>query len=190
MILDLSLPIEEEMPFYPGDPKPQVRKFLSIPKDEYDVSEIIIGTHTGTHIDVPAHAIPNGKTVDEIDISSFIGNGKACGKNELEHDTEVLLIYTGTNKRWRKGWNMENIETIDENLANKIVKKEIRIVGIDSPSIGSIDVHKILLLNNVIVVENLSDKLSYLIGKRFEFYAIPLLINKGDGAPARAFAKL
>ncbi|WP_054838046.1 hypothetical protein [Sulfuracidifex metallicus] len=85
---------------------------------------------------------------------------------------------------------MENIETIDENLANKIVRKEIRIVGIDSPSIGSIDVHKILLSNNVIVVENLSDKLSYLIGKRFEFYAIPLLINKGDGAPARAFAKL
>ncbi|MCY0850646.1 cyclase family protein [Sulfuracidifex metallicus] len=160
MILDLSLPIEEEMPFFPGDPKPQVRKFLSVPKDGYDVSEVIIDTHTCAHIDVSAHAIPNGKTVDGIDISNSIGNGKACGINELELDTEVLLIYTDTNKRWRKGWNMEKIETINENLANKIVKKEIRIVGIDSPSIGSIEVHKILLSNNVIVVENLSDKLS------------------------------
>ncbi len=188
-IIDLSLPIEEGMPFYPGDPEPHVKKFIGYEEKGYMVHQLIIGTHTATHVDVPAHFIPGGKTLEKVGIEHFIGEGEAFKVDtEISPRTDVILIYTGTNKKWRKGWKMDDIKVINEELAEKLVKSKVKLVGIDSPSIGSPEVHRILLSNDVIIVENLSDSLSMLVGKRFTLYAVPILISGADGGQARAFA--
>ncbi|BBG24303.1 cyclase family protein [Sulfuracidifex tepidarius] len=189
-IIDLSLQIEEGMPFYPGDPEPHVRKFIDYKDKGYMVHELNIGTHTGTHVDVPAHFIPGGKTLEKIGIEQFIGEGQAFNYNEVDPSTEIVIIYTGTNKQWKKGWKMDNIKVIDEELAMKLVRSKVKLVGIDSPSIGSSEVHRILLSNNTVIVENLSDTTSLLVGKKFTFYAVPILVSGVDGAQARAFAVL
>ncbi len=189
-IIDLSVPIEEGMPFYPGDPEPHVKKFVSYEEKGYMVHQLIIGTHTGTHVDIPAHFIAGGKTLEKIEVQHFIGEGEAFNKDEVNPSTEVVLIYTGTNKQWKKGWKMDNIKVIDEELAKELVRTKVKLVGIDSPSIGSPEVHRILLSNDIMIVENLSDLLSSLVGKKFTFYAVPILVSGVDGAPARAFAVL
>ncbi|MEJ2778145.1 hypothetical protein WIW52_04895, partial [Stygiolobus sp. RP850M] len=100
-----------------------------------------------------------------------------------------LLVYTGTSKKWRKGWKMEDgYITLSLKDAEKIVKKGYKMVGIDSPSVGNTDVHNLLLRNEVLVVENLSQALEKLVGAFVYFQALPLNIVGVDGSPVRAIA--
>ena len=59
---------------FPGDPKPQNIK-VSDMKDGalYNLTEIHMCAHNGTHVDSPYHFIDDGKTIDEIPLEKFIG---------------------------------------------------------------------------------------------------------------------
>lgn len=58
---------------YPGDPELKIAPHATIPNDGYSVHVLSLGTHTGTHIDAPAHFIEGGRTVDEIPLSQLVG---------------------------------------------------------------------------------------------------------------------
>jgi kynurenine formamidase len=95
-IIDLTYEIEESMFKYPSDPKPEIKiKPAKIEEEDhiiYDESgygsgagytelkyhsanvELKLRNHHSTHIDFPAHKIPNGKTLDNYLLSKFIGN--------------------------------------------------------------------------------------------------------------------
>ena len=66
---DVTLGISNAMPVWPGDPEVHIRAVKSILTDGFAVSEITIGSHTGTHIDAPSHFIKGGKDVDGLDLS-------------------------------------------------------------------------------------------------------------------------
>ncbi len=190
MIIDLSVPIENGMPYFPGDPKPKIEK---IEKD-YIIHELFLSTHTGTHVDVPYHFISEGKKLDEIDLTKFSGKAyvlDAEGKDLRSLNppsADILLIYTGSSKLWKKGWDMSNYSTIDEDFAKVIVRKGYKLVGIDSPSIGNNKVHRILLSNEILIVENLSYNLEKIKGKFVDFISLPLPLKGTDGSPIRAIA--
>jgi len=186
MIIDLSVPVENEMPFYPGDPQPRLRE---IKIKDYMVHELLIGTHTGTHVDVPYHFIPEGKRLDQIPLERFMGKAYVTDSVDHAEPAEMLLVYTGTSKKWRKGWKMEDgYATLSLMDAEKIVKNGYKMVGIDSPSVGDTDVHNLLLRNEVLIVENLSQALEKLVGAFVYFQALPLNIVGVDGSPVRAIA--
>jgi kynurenine formamidase len=73
IIVDLSFPLKPNMPVYPGDPEVKFIKRSSIDKQNVNLSEIKIGTHSGTHLDAPSHYIINGRTVDKIDLNRCWG---------------------------------------------------------------------------------------------------------------------
>ena len=59
---------------YPGDPTPTINSLCSIESgDLYNLSAFSMCAHNGTHIDAPLHFIKNGKSIDEIDASVFVG---------------------------------------------------------------------------------------------------------------------
>ena len=62
--VDLTHPISNEMPTYPSDPDVSIVRKKEIEIDRTLLHSFKLGTHTGTHLDVPAHIIPNGKTLD------------------------------------------------------------------------------------------------------------------------------
>ncbi|BCU67605.1 cyclase [Sulfolobales archaeon HS-7] len=199
MILDLSLYIENEMPFYPGDPKPYIKTYKTLEKDGVNLHELHLGTHTGTHVDVPFHFVKDGKTLDQIPLERFMGNATSLAVTDqsnikldsIPNEGDVLVLYTGTNLQWKKGWDMSSIARIDETTAKNIVSSGKKLVAIDSPSIGYPEVHRILLGNDIMIVENLnSHALSQLVGKKFQFMAFPILVKGVDGAPARALASI
>ena len=68
---DLSHPIDSGTPAYPGDPSPDVEPAATVEEDGYRVSKLEIGTHTGTHIDAPAHVIDEGKPLDAFSLETF-----------------------------------------------------------------------------------------------------------------------
>ncbi|WP_297495999.1 cyclase family protein, partial [Thermococcus sp.] len=73
MIVDLSLPLGEDTPLYPGDPEVRIKPWALIERDGYYMNILKMGEHTGTHVDAPAHFILGGKTVDELPLEKFIG---------------------------------------------------------------------------------------------------------------------
>ncbi|MEM3671295.1 MAG: cyclase family protein [Thermoprotei archaeon] len=197
-LIDLSLLLEDGMPFYPGDPEPSVEQFKTVERDGHALKKMTLGTHTGTHVDAPCHFIAGGKSVSDLDPLSFSGKAyvvDVSGKTPLDELTElpptpsaeVLLVHTGTNRNWKKGWNMSNVSRLSVSVAEEIRRRKYRVVGIDSPTVGHGDVHRLLLGNGVLIVENLSSfALSQVVGKSVLFTCIPILVKEGDGAPARA----
>lgn len=74
-VVDLTRPLFSGMPVFPGDPPVSVIGVRTHAKDGYQVSQICLGSHSGTHIDAPRHFFPNGRPLDDFPASSFVGRG-------------------------------------------------------------------------------------------------------------------
>lgn len=72
-IVDLSQKLEANMIYYPGDPAFYCVSHTSIETEGCNVHSMTIGSHTGTHVDAPYHFFQDGKTIDELPLSTFIG---------------------------------------------------------------------------------------------------------------------
>ena len=73
-IVDLSVLMSADMPIYPGDPNPLIEPLSTIKEGGANTTRIILGAHTGTHVDVPYHLLARGKTVDELPLEAFCGS--------------------------------------------------------------------------------------------------------------------
>lgn len=197
---DLSFPFERGMPYFEGDPVPAIEQFKELGKDGYNIKKITIGTHTGTHIDAPAHFIKSGKTVDQLDPSDISGSATCIEYDptkELKLPSQyykILFLYTGYNLRWKEFTSFKNYSYIKEQDAEKLKDYGAKVIGIDSPSPEIPDskdfsTHKILLGNSIPIVENLdSSVLGKLLNKSFIALILPLIIKDGDGSPVRVLA--
>ena len=65
-LVDLSHPIRDGMPVYPGDPEVSIGPALTVDADGVDVARIRMGSHTGTHIDAPSHTVRGGRTMADV----------------------------------------------------------------------------------------------------------------------------
>ena len=73
-LFDITLPVTNELPVWPGDPSVLLKMNTSIAKgDKCNVTSIQMGAHTGTHIDAPYHFLEDGATTGSIPIETFIG---------------------------------------------------------------------------------------------------------------------
>ncbi len=200
-LVDLSLPYEEGMPYFRGDPVPEIRQYKTIGKDGYAIKELNIGSHTGTHLDAPSHFIEGGKTVDQLDLEDLRGEGTCLSYDPLkgltlpERHLEIILLYTGYNSNWKSFKTFENFTYIAKDDAIRLRDFGVKLVGIDSPTAEiqnsrNFEAHHILLGNSIPIVENLnSSTLSTLVNRVFTVEVSPILISGGDGAPARVIAR-
>lgn len=207
--IDLTHTISSTMQVYPGTEPPVFNIPCTVDKDGFKETEIRFYSHTGTHMDSPAHIFSNGKSLDEFSIDYFYGTGIVvdctdieCGEKItqehielLEQDIEkanFLLFYTGWSKRWGKDEYFEGFPTIAPELADKLSSLNIRGIGIDAISIEPITSHKLeihhkILGSGKIIIENLNN-LDLLIRKEFEICAFPLKFENADGSPLRVVA--
>ena len=72
-LVDLSHPLTTGMPVYPGDPEVTFAPALTVAADGVAVERLDLGSHSGTHLDAPAHSIPGGRTVDRIPLELLWG---------------------------------------------------------------------------------------------------------------------
>ncbi|AEM73007.1 cyclase family protein [Caldicellulosiruptor acetigenus] len=201
-IIDVSIPISDSMVYFPGDPKPQISRVYSIEKGEAaNVSKLILSSHTGTHIDAPAHFIKDGKTIDKLPLEYLIGEVKVIEVYEddkitrefLESkniDLEDRIFFKTKNSQYLSGTSefCEKYVYLSLDAAQFLIERKVKVVGIDYLSIeefGSNDfaVHKLLLSNNVVIIEGLD--LSNVCGGKYRYVALPLKLKDCDGAPAR-----
>jgi arylformamidase len=205
-IIDVSLRISPQLLTWPGDPPIEIQpRSLVSEGDTANVSQLRFSTHTGTHIDPPFHFLKDGAAVDEVPLEALVGEAIVVdfgdvsgqiGPPQLEaaglpEGVKRVLFKTRNSWLWRK----LPIEFPDEFVslspdgADWIVKRGIRLVGIDFLGIEARGApghptHKKLLEAEVVIVEGLD--LFHVEAGKYELVCLPLLIEGGDGAPARA----
>ncbi|CAG0945007.1 arylformamidase [Anaerolineae bacterium] len=203
-IHDISIPISPTMPTYPGDPAVSIEPVLRIAQgDAANVSRFSFGNHTGTHVDPPAHFIPGGKTVDQLDLNVLYGAARVVDMTRVEkaitaRDLERaripkratrLLFKTRNSTRSHRVEFQTDFIAFAPDAAHWLVARGIKRVGIDYLSVELFDApspktHRILLGADVAVIEGLD--LREIAPGNYTLACLPLKVKDGDGAPARA----
>ena len=201
-VIDISLPISCTMPLWPGDPRPQLTPVSTLDVDGVQVSQVLLGTHTGTHLDAPRHFISGGHTVDQLDLHTLVGECRvvevinAAGPlswTDLQDLTlrpgERLLLKTRNSQQPSGSTFSADFVALDASAADYLCDQGVRVVGIDGPSIDAWDAkdfpsHKRLLGANILIVENLV--LRHVVPGKYTLIAVPLNLIGADGCPIRA----
>jgi len=176
LYIDVSRKVFEGMPVWPGDPEVKVRRHLTVADDGCSVSEVSMGTHTGTHMDFPAHLMEVSSVPQ---INSMVGPCTVIGLVDLK-------------RTLREGGPLAERVLVKEGCpsfsdAYSLVERGVKLVGVENLSIDeepSMEVHRLLLGAGVVILEGLrlddaAEGPAYLI-------SLPLLLDAEDGAPARA----
>ncbi len=201
-IIDISLPLDNNTPVYPGNVPLIVNVHHAMPEHSTRLSTITLGSHTGTHIDAPSHALLGGVTLDKILLSSFVGSCRVLDFSKYEGMSvttamlqsknikkgERILLKTRNSIRGFKEF-YDDFVYLDADAADYVASTGVALVGIDSLSIkerGSSDqrAHTSLLSKNIPIVEGLD--LSKVSEGEYELICLPLNFIGIDGAPARA----
>ena len=201
--VDLSHPISATTPTYPSDPDISIVREKEIHTDRTLLHQFTMGTHTGTHLDAPAHIISGGKTLDDFLLSSFTGKTvkvdfSSINKlDSLDERIDGVIFDTGWYKIFNKPeiYFSSNRPEIPETFIRKIVEMGIKYFGCDLPSVdvsGSKEkpIHNSLLGADIIIYESLTNLDMLPTLTPFEFYGFPLPFVGLDGSPVRAIAKL
>lgn len=189
MIYDLTMKITSGMLVYPGDPAAVISQAMSLDDDGCEVKCMQLGTHTGTHVDLPAHFIRDGAGADKVSLDRCFGKAVVLSfPIDLEgvRSGDIALVSTGwENHAGTRGY-FSGYPVLTADQARRLVKAGVKAVGIDTPSVDCDgEAHKILLSSGIPVYEGLIN-LEKHAGKRGYFYGFPLKIDSGDGSPVRA----
>ena len=203
MIYDVSVPITNAMPVWPGDPPVELVPKSHESRDKTHIvklTAIAMGSHTGTHIDAPFHMINGGKRLHEFPLEIFVGKAtvfevpgvRSIRRADLERfdwtSVERVLFKTDNSPHWQDGKFYEEFVYLDAGGAEFLVQRGVRLVGIDYLSIDKFrsdahPAHFILLTKNILILEGLN--LRAVPGGQYTMYALPLKLEDADGAPAR-----
>ncbi len=207
-IIDLTHPIVQNMPVYPGTEPPLLINATTIEKEGFLEKKITLYSHTGTHIDAPAHIIDRGKTLDMLSIDRFYGKAfllKFAGNKkhviglkdlkpfrDIIKDIEFILINTGWCQYWGIDRYFSGFPVLSLEAAEWLSRFELKGIGLDTISADKAEtedfsIHKIFLKKEILIIENLTNMkdISY---DKFAFSSFPLKFKGADGSPVRAVA--
>lgn len=199
-IIDLTHKFTNLMPIHHFDEPASIEKIRNLAENKYNDWRLTSGMHIGTHIDGPGHLTESKTLLSDIPVDRFVGKGylidarnKTIDENLLKdlpaEDNLIVLILTGTDKTFGSKDYFNNHPIISANFANELVKRKIKMIGIDffSPDGYPFEIHKIFFENNILIIENLTNLESLLEIKNFTVVALPLK-TETDSALARVIA--
>lgn len=201
--IDISLPLQGDLPVWPGDPKILLKWLSRIDHGSMaNVTELEMSVHSGTHIDAPFHFNQNGTTIDKIDLNVLIGSVTVVDvphniltitseylKSLELPECERILFKTKNTLLWERKEKRfyPNYVGIDPSGAQWLVDKNIKLVGIDYLSISPFDCtvepHKLLLGAGIVVLEGIN--LSNAASGNYKLICLPLNLQGREGSPAR-----
>lgn len=172
---------------------------------------ITFGTHTGTHVDAPLHFLPEGRSVDQLDLHRLVGPARLLDVPTPERQpisreslaklapfgAERVIVRTGwLENRWGKPGYSDGRPYLTPDVAQFLVSEGVRLFGIDTSDIESpaafimgkpSELHSFFFEHDVILIENVAN-LGAIGADRFTLVALPLRIVGADGSPARVIA--
>ena len=209
-VIDLTHVIEKNMPVYPGTEPPKLDPANGYEKDGFKETRITMFSHTGTHMDPPAHLFPNGTTLDRFLPEQFIGKAAVIDCRDLQDgepitmaqvrragaiadQADFLLFNLGWDRRWGTESYFGDYPCLDDEVMAYILQGSFKgigfdVIGLDPIADASLTRHKKLFAEKEIVnIENLCN-LELCGPGLFWFSCFPLKIADSDGSPIRAVA--
>ena len=202
-LIDLTIPLREDMPIWPGDPELRLRYHKSFEAgDRNNVTEARIGLHTGTHIDAPSHFLHGEGGMETLALDTLIGPARVLEiedparvtadeirRKDLSGAARFLIKTRNSADRWWEQPFDPNFCHMTREAAQVLLDAGMRLLGVDCLSVdgkgapGS-PVHNLLQPVGVVLLEglNLSDAAS----GDYELMALPALFEGRDSAPTRA----
>ena len=175
-VIDITMELNDRVAVYKSDPHVHVDPYTTVEENGYAVTELVMGSHSGTHIDAPSHVLAHGRTVLDIPLDLLIGKCYVADVDDFDtipRDTRRLLC---------KGAK-DPSETLTYEQSEELVRAGVRVFGTDGMSIGGDEVHRLLLENSCVILENLV--LGHVDPGDYVLCALPLKVA-ADGAPIRA----
>lgn len=204
--VDVSVPLRSGMVHWPDNPPVRIERMLDIERgDVANVSTISLGSHTGTHMDAPIHFVRGGEGMDRMPLDATMGPARvveiqdpaAIKPDELDphgigRGERVLFKTRNSSVAW---WTQDFIEDfvyVSQEAARYLAERGVRTVGVDYLSVGGfhvdgVETHRALLGAGIWVIEGLD--LSRVEPGDHELICLPIKVEDGDGAPARALLR-
>lgn len=209
-VIDLTHTIKEDMPVYPGTEAPKLIPANSYEEHGFKETRLEMYSHTGTHIDPPAHLFARRSTLDNLPPEQFIGKALVIDCRTLNRGEKITMDFIKKygaladradfllfNLGWDKLWGKDDYfgdypclddETLDYILAGDYKGIGFDVIGLDPISDVNLTRHKKLFeKKDIINIENLKN-LDLCGDSLFNFSCFPLKIENSDGSPARAVA--
>jgi arylformamidase len=195
-ILDVSVPIRPGLTIWPGDPEVEVELAAAIADGApANVTRLALGAHTGTHVDAPVHFLDGAGGVETLPLDALVGpcvvlDATAASQDlgpdalaDLAPGTERVLFKTRNSEFWALDRFVEDFVALSDACAQEVVRRGVRLVGIDYLSIGGPEAHRTLLRAGVVPLESLD--LRAVEPGAYRLVCLPLALVGADGAPAR-----
>ncbi|MDX1437223.1 MAG: cyclase family protein [Anaerolineales bacterium] len=218
-IVDLSVPIGEQTLSPPSvNLQLKMESFHRGP-GFWQASKIEMLLHTGSHVDFARHVQADGETAVDVPLErvsgealvvdlSHVGANHEITIADLEahalevQDGDIVLVRTDwTEKHWGNfpTYYMES-PYCSADAAQWLVDRGARAIGFDCfseycarlPDFTSEDfiIHKVILENGAILMQQMTNLSSLPTDRRFTFYAPFVKIVGAEGSPVRFFAVL
>lgn len=214
--VDLSLPIREGMPTFPSSwhPRVEVTQLGRHGVERRESRKLVLGTHTGTHVDAPRHFVPGGRTIDSFPPELMMGRAglidfmpaaprKEYGLPELRaalgrrRVLARMVVRYGWSRRTASRGYYTQAPFLSLAACRWLAGRGVRLLGMDTPSVDCHDNgrgsgndcpnHRALLGRGVFLVESLNNLEALPVGV-VRLMVFPLNISGADGSPARCFA--
>jgi arylformamidase len=197
---DVTVPLAPGVPVYPEDPPFSIEAVQRLGSAPCNVSRMSLTTHTGTHVDAPAHFLAGGGTVDQLPLEILMGKTRVVevlarervGRADLEahdlrDDIRVLLKTRMSGQMLKQAFQEDHVY-LSRDAAVYLAQAGIKLVGFDYLSIDRsgaevFPAHHVLLEAGVVILEGLD--LSEVSPGEYDMACLPLRVAGGDGAPAR-----
>ncbi len=185
--IDITRTIQEA-PVYPGSEPFCMTPVTEIDDtEEFNITMLRGDSHLGTHMDAPRHALADGISIDQTDLSLYYGPCQVvtvpehtmlteADLQQLSSDCTRLLLKTGGSSY------------LTEEAACFLTQQKLCLLGTDGLSAAPPDnegpIHRLLLQRGIALLENL--QLAHVPDGSYILCAFPLKIADGDGSPVRA----
>ncbi len=197
-ILDLTKLLDEHLPIYASgsysDPRLEVETWCTVEQQGYAVARLCMGTQTGTHIDAPAHFVPDGATLDTLPVQALIGRYFWV---ELAHVAQtgvsgLMSAYAGETILFlasAEGASAEISEAVLRALLGLpcmvwVIVSEVRVSGHDA-----LYFHQALAEARKYLVEDIEEAAARRVRRGGEMMALPLRLSGVSGSPCRVVVR-
>ena len=204
--IDLTHTFTAKMPVFPGDDAAELKENFSAEEEIYHF-HISTGMHVGTHMDAPLHMLSKGNKLSDYPPEKFIGTAlvlDAKGSKSIKADIirttphldtnnppDIILLNTGFHHKFNTPEYYANYPEISEELAHALTELNIKIIGMDTPSPdrAPYKIHRILLSQDILIIENLTNLDALPFKTPFKLYALPAKFE-AEAAPVRVIAEI
>ncbi|WP_027370725.1 cyclase family protein [Desulfovermiculus halophilus] len=207
--IDLTHPLYQGMPVWPGDTTVGITEVMTVETDGCSAQRVDMGNHVGTHVDAPSHFVPKARDVDQLSLQAMTGparllslpreQGGVISRDDLQAAlrpgdvSRRIILRTGWGDRFATPEFYHRFPVLTVEAAEYLAGLDLWLLGMDTPSPSPIDdpgqrIHKALLGAGVVLVESMAH-LDSLPAGEIDVCVLPLPLHQASGAPCRAIGR-